>query len=104
MTKIGRMFELYEQEMYRVAYAVLGDEYLDAGFMAHQSLPAYVGDSSKTGENSPYIREIGAGKTVTLTLGWLIDEDLFDKGAAIVVHGCRHTTIAYYNLVYFDIK
>lgn len=32
--------------------------YLDAGFMAHQSLPAYVSDSSKTGEDSPYIREI----------------------------------------------
>lgn len=27
MTKIGRMYELYEQEMYRAAYSVLGDAF-----------------------------------------------------------------------------
>ena len=74
------------------------------GYYGFMNTPVYFSGWGESGEESPYDRLVDAGETIHFTLGWLIDEDLFDKGAAIKIKGGHFTTIAYYNLKYFDIK
>ena len=74
------------------------------GYYGYLNTPVYISCMSESGAEDLFDILVDAGETVHFTLGWLIDEDLFESGAAIVVHGCRNTTIAYYKLVSFDIE
>ena len=74
------------------------------GYNGYLNTPVYISCMSESGAEDLFDILVDAGETVHFTLGWLIDEDLFESGAAIVVHGCRNTTIAYYKLSYFGIK
>lgn len=70
----------------------------DTRKQAQFSEPIYVSGSSKTGEDSPYIREIEAGETVTFTLGWLVDEDMLDI-ATINIFAGDAQIVAKYDVV-----
>ena len=97
-------FDSHLESIGRKTYVRMAENETYVGYISDANIPVYVSGWSESGEERPYDRLVGPGETIHFTLGWLIDEDLFDNGAAITIKGGYHTTIAYYNLIYFDIK